>query len=190
MLRGRGVRRRPGAVALLLGCLTFGTAGAEPIQSVRCAGSLIEPGEIRLRVLHKCGSPDDRTAYKRETFIHEHFLVQRGRPNRHASYRIEYLDTLSLERARATLSQAVHDHEFLIGGNFDRTGLVVAEGMRIRRELWPGNRLLDLESIWQCRREEEEIEEWTYNLGPTQFLRVFVFRNGRLQQLQFPGYGW
>lgn len=34
------------------------------------------------------------------------------------------------------------------------------------------------------------IEEWSYNLGSSQLLRVFRFRNGRLQQIDTDGYGF
>jgi hypothetical protein len=34
------------------------------------------------------------------------------------------------------------------------------------------------------------IEEWTYNLGSSQLLRVMRFRNGRLQQIDTDGYGF
>ncbi|WP_051361943.1 DUF2845 domain-containing protein [Solimonas soli] len=34
------------------------------------------------------------------------------------------------------------------------------------------------------------IEEWTYNLGSSQLLRVLRFRNGRLQRIDVDGYGF
>lgn len=33
------------------------------------------------------------------------------------------------------------------------------------------------------------IEEWTYNLGPNRFIRIFRFKNGRLAQIETGGYG-
>lgn len=33
------------------------------------------------------------------------------------------------------------------------------------------------------------IEEWTYNLGPTQFIRILRFENGRLRDIETGDYG-
>lgn len=35
-----------------------------------------------------------------------------------------------------------------------------------------------------------QIEAWTYDLGPNQFIRVFEFSAGRLQSISFDGYGF
>jgi hypothetical protein len=33
------------------------------------------------------------------------------------------------------------------------------------------------------------VEDWTYNLGPNQFLRIFTFRNGKITDVRTDGYG-
>lgn len=38
--------------------------------------------------------------------------------------------------------------------------------------------------------EEVVIEEWTYNLGPTRFLRYLIFENGRLVDIKTGDYGF
>lgn len=35
-----------------------------------------------------------------------------------------------------------------------------------------------------------EIEEWTYNLGPTSFIRYLTFENGRLVSIETGDYGY
>jgi len=30
---------------------------------------------------------------------------------------------------------------------------------------------------------ERRIDEWTYNLGPTRFMRILTFNNGRLEEV-------
>lgn len=37
---------------------------------------------------------------------------------------------------------------------------------------------------------ENQIEIWTYNLGPTQFIRYLTFRNGKLIDIKTGGYGY
>jgi hypothetical protein len=38
--------------------------------------------------------------------------------------------------------------------------------------------------------EEVIIEEWTYNLGPTQFMRIVRIENGRVAEVKSLGYGY
>jgi hypothetical protein len=39
------------------------------------------------------------------------------------------------------------------------------------------------------RKVSVNIEEWTYNLGPNRFMRIFTFRNGRLVDIKTGDYG-
>ncbi len=34
------------------------------------------------------------------------------------------------------------------------------------------------------------VEEWTYNLGPNQFTRIIVFKNGRIEEIKTGSYGY
>ena len=34
------------------------------------------------------------------------------------------------------------------------------------------------------------VEEWTYNLGPTRFVRILTFRNSRLTDIRTGNYGY
>ena len=38
--------------------------------------------------------------------------------------------------------------------------------------------------------KENQIEVWTYNPGPTQFIRYLTFRNGKLVDIKTGGYGY
>jgi hypothetical protein len=38
--------------------------------------------------------------------------------------------------------------------------------------------------------EEVEVEEWLYNLGPYQFIRILRFENGRLAEIETGDYGY
>jgi hypothetical protein len=38
--------------------------------------------------------------------------------------------------------------------------------------------------------EEVVVEEWTYNLGPRQLMRVVVLENGYVEEIKFLGYGY
>ena len=178
-------------VALSLCLFAVGPTAAEPIQSVRCAGNLISPGELRLRVLHACGAPDDRVDYRQDTFVHESWWQTLDGRGRIATYSVLFEDPRLSLRARQVIGAGLHDHETMLRALYDVRGLYRGEGAAVRRHLGhsplPGPHA---QTVWICRHEEEEFEEWTYNRGPTQFLRVLTFRNGRLVRLEFPGYGW
>ncbi len=34
------------------------------------------------------------------------------------------------------------------------------------------------------------VEEWTYNLGPSQFIRIVVLKNGRIAEIKTGSYGY
>ncbi len=34
------------------------------------------------------------------------------------------------------------------------------------------------------------VEEWTYNLGPNQFIRIIVLKNGRIDEIKTGSYGY
>ena len=38
--------------------------------------------------------------------------------------------------------------------------------------------------------EEVVVEEWTYNLGPRQFMRVVRLENGYVEEIKYLGYGY
>jgi hypothetical protein len=40
-----------------------------------------------------------------------------------------------------------------------------------------------------ARKVSVTVEEWTYNFGPNQFLRIFTFRNGRVTDVRTGSYG-
>jgi hypothetical protein len=41
---------------------------------------------------------------------------------------------------------------------------------------------------WQ--RVYVTVDEWTYNLGPTQFTRIVVLKNGRISEIRLGQYGY
>ena len=43
---------------------------------------------------------------------------------------------------------------------------------------------------WGYVLETVEIEEWTYNLGPTSFMTYLTFENGRLTRIESGEYGY
>lgn len=43
---------------------------------------------------------------------------------------------------------------------------------------------------WGYILETVEIEEWTYNLGPTSFMLYLTFENGRLTRIESGEYGY
>ena len=63
------------------------------------------------------------------------------------------------------------------------------------RDLFPSNTVYRYREREKYREplfvdEEVLIEEWTYNLGPTRFIRYLIFENGRLIDIVAGDYGF
>ncbi len=43
---------------------------------------------------------------------------------------------------------------------------------------------------WYPNTETMVIEEWSYNFGPSRFIRILRFENGRLENIETSGYGF
>ncbi len=43
---------------------------------------------------------------------------------------------------------------------------------------------------WYPNTETVVIEEWSYNFGPSRFIRILRFENGRLEKIETSGYGF
>ncbi|MCC6301634.1 MAG: DUF2845 domain-containing protein [Gammaproteobacteria bacterium] len=157
----------------------------------RCGKVLVSEGDSKAEVLIKCGAPDWKTQWS-EDFVggpypflsseKERWLYNLG-PQR-------FMRILLFEDGRLS---AVNTGErgFSEGGDagacdldhFDpgisdflvqrRCGAPAFIDTRYKEFLLPFRG-------GPARLVRKRIEEWTYNLGPTQFLRILVFENGEL----------
>lgn len=109
------------ALNLITVLIAFGLA--DPAFAFRCGTQLVDEGDTKYEVLHKCGEPNHIESWEEER-IQRDFGVRREYDSRAGRY------------------------------NWYRAPFLVKEKVRI--------------------------EEWTYNPGPTEFIRYLRFENGIL----------
>jgi len=112
------------ALSLVTVLIAFGLT--DPSFAFRCGTELVDEGDTKYEVMHKCGEPDHIESWE-EDRIQRDFGLRREYDNRTGRY------------------------------NCYRAPFLVNEKVRI--------------------------EEWTYNPGPTEFIRYLRFENGILTNI-------
>lgn len=165
-------------------------------DSLKCGSRLASLGDTKAEVLLKCGAPvwqddwtqqidsiDDGLVRQRIDTQRERWIYDFG-PN-------SFMRFLLFENGRL-VEIATGDRGYgqghAGGGRCDagefRVGRTQYELLqRCGAPLFKDSRVEEqLLSLDKHRREKRvnRIDEWTYNLGPTQFLRILRFENGRL----------
>lgn len=170
--------------------------GVEASESMKCGNRLVSIGDNKAEVFIRCGAPVwqddwvDALVEHREGLGERYVTTERERwiYNFGAN---SFLRFLSFENGRLVeiaTGERGYDERMTQGGRCDSGRFRVG--------------LTQYELLQQCgapafkdgRREEREfalqqgikkrvlmrIDEWTYNLGPNQFLRIVTFENGKL----------
>lgn len=164
-------------------------------ESIRCDGSIIEAGDLQSKVLAKCGEPTDRVERKEYTVVHSRYITDSHGRYLLDRYVLDFTDPNLYKMEQDLLVRHVHDHSHFMGP-FDRDETRTSfrePGRSVRRVLMrslPGG-LSRYRVSWHCSvTREDQVSEWVYNLGPTRFIRVLTFRNGRLLRIEMMGYGY
>jgi hypothetical protein len=178
-------------VALVL--VTLLTAPAA--YAFRCGGALVDRGDGKAEVLIKCGNPDWKTQWS-EDFISDPGGASALRVSSEKErwvYNLgpkSFLRILLFENGRLT-EVATGERGFPKGGDPARCDLEhISPGasdfsvqMTCGAPLFIDTRYREIllaPKRGPARLVRKHVEEWTYNLGPTQFLRILVFENGDL----------
>jgi len=141
----------------LLAAVTVVSVAPASAFAMRCGTHLIERGDTRLELLARCGEPTDISRS-----VEEHTIAFRG-------------DNQAVARTVRAI----------------RLG---DERMRVRSR-WgePADRSVHSETRSAAYSDEEsvevarttvEVETWTYNFGPTRFMRRVSFENGRVVRVE------
>ena len=188
--------------------LCAGVARAD--GSLRCGGRLVSVGDARIDLLGRCGEPalrdrrlDERWEGvtdgtkgqgRRTTTVIEEWTYDFG------PFKLTRIATLK----NGTLAD-IRTGGYGYGGSAKPAAQECSE-----QSVSVGERTSDVlakcgEPAWKDTRQEEisqrlqtgqvqktliTIEEWTYDLGPTRFVRIFTFRNGTLSDIRTGGYGY
>lgn len=184
------------AAALAIAALLLTAPAA---YAFRCGGALVDRGDTKAEVLIKCGNPDWKTQWS-EDFISdpggasairvtgekERWIYNLG-PQR-------FMRILLFEDGRLR-EVATGERGFPDSGDPGRCDLAhLSPGtsdfsvqMSCGAPMFIDTRYREVllaERHGPARLVRKRIEEWTYNLGPTQFLRILVFENGDLVEVR------
>lgn len=179
-------------VAVLISMLAATAVSAE----MRCGNRLVSEGDYKAEVLAKCGTPDWRDSWT------EHLIDDYGSAlERRFSFQRDlwlydlgprtFIRLLTFENGRLV---AVETGGRGYVGREPRSGACdidhLPDGLttyevqrRCGRPFFVDARPVETFVALDGRRRrliETRVEEWSYNLGPRQFLRILIFENGRL----------
>jgi hypothetical protein len=192
-----GMKILPVALMVLTASVLLSTAA--PAYAFRCDGALVDEGDSKAEVLIKCGEPDWTTRWS-EDFVGDAGAI--------SSYRISsekerwlynlgprsFMRILLFENGRL-VDVTTGERGFPEGGDPAACDLEhVSPGttdfaiqMKCGAPLFIDTRYQEVllaSPHGPARLVNRRIEEWTYNLGPTRFLRILVFANGDLIEVR------
>ncbi len=184
-------------VVLLI--LTVLYSSSSVADSMRCGTRLVTTNDTKAEVLIRCGTPDWRDQWS-EKFIEDFAGLHERRISVERERWIynfgpqKFLRFLVFKNGRLmTISTGSHgyrkDSRLPVHCDTDilDTGLSQYEVLqRCGEPFFRDSRteeVFDSISRGSRRLVERRIDEWTYNLGPTRFMRILTFNNGRLEEI-------
>lgn len=167
-------------------------------DAMKCGNRLVTTGDSKAEVLIRCGTPDWRDqwsealiedyagAFERRISVERERWIYNFGPQK-------FLRFLVFENGKlieiSTGSHGYHKNARPpTACNMDglSTGLSQYEVLqRCGQPFFKDSRHEDVFSGGHQHRRlvEQHVEEWTYNLGPTRFMRILKFKNGRLEEI-------
>jgi len=171
----------------------------------RCEDKIISVGDMGGELLVKCGEPDWKQSHAEE------FIEAIDKDSKRKSLVTVDEWTYNLGPNRFTRIFKLRDGKVVdVRSGGYGTAKEQANRSQCRdRIISTGDSAADVimkcgEPVWKDKREEiirerlddntvrkvsVAVEEWTYNFGPDQFMRVFTFRNGKVTDIRTGGYG-
>ncbi|MCF6257570.1 MAG: DUF2845 domain-containing protein [Gammaproteobacteria bacterium] len=185
------------AVVLLILAVLYSTSSVA--DSMRCGNRLVTTNDSKAEVLIRCGTPDWRDQWS-EKFIEDFAGLHERRISMEREQWIynfgpqKFLRFLVFENGRLkTISTGSHGYrkDSRLSAHCDTyildTGLSQYEVLqRCGEPFFKDSRTEEVFSSisgGSRRLVERRIDEWTYNLGPTRFMRILTFNNGRLEEI-------
>ena len=179
-------------VILFLLCL--GLVATDSAYAFRCGGGLISTGDSKLILLKKCGEPSwvdrwaERTVDQPDTDF-EHSIT---RINERWIYNLgpnQFIRILTLRDGRVVHIET-GGRGFTVYPGMQRCDFnsfsLGSTSVEVRAKCGvPDSQEQRYETVTEKiaggrRQVSVNVDEWTFNLGPTQFMRILTFRNGVL----------
>lgn len=191
-------------VSITVLVLWLGMLWSQPAHALRCDGALVLIGDTKLEVLNKCGEPTwkDRWAEETTKLPDTDFEYRISRLNERWIYNLgptHFLQIVTFRDSRV-LSIETGGRGFVVPPGKQKCNLDIFSLGTSSAEI----ALQCGEPDWKERRFETvtgripggreavtvSIDEWTYDLGANQFIRILTFRNGNLIDVRTGGRGF
>ncbi len=169
-------------------------------DSFRCGTRIVSVGDAKAEVLLRCGAPDWRDDWseqlietltpateRRITIAREVWLYDLGPTafQRILTFENGRLNDIATgERGGVAVDASAGDCAFdTLAAALTQYEVLQRCGAPFFSDARHEETLLVLDE--QSRRViQKRVDEWTYNLGPNQFMRILIFENGRLTQVR------
>lgn len=191
----------------LLVLLAAGPSGEAESAAIDCPGGIVSSGDSRVDLLVKCGEPDAKESHdeeiidrlddgtRRKLFVTVEEWTYNFGP-------AQFMRIVTLKNGKVASIRA---------GNYGYGKETKPNPRECSEQIVSiGDSKSDVlakcgDPTWKDARQEEfkerldsglmrnvfvTIDEWTYNLGPNRFVRIFTFRNGKLVDIKPGGYGY
>ncbi len=188
----------------LLATLWLGMLWSQPVHALRCDGALVSVGETKLEVQKKCGKPtwQDRWVEETTKLPDTDFEYRISRLNERWIYNFgptQFLQIVTFRDSRVSNIETGGRGFLMPLGkhkcdlNVFSLGTSSAEiALQCGEPDWKERRFETVTGRVPGGREAVtvSIDEWTYDLGANQFIRILTFRNGDLIDIRTGGRGF
>jgi hypothetical protein len=182
----------------------FGSAHAATLD---CEGGIISAGDSRMDLLMKCGEPDGKESHdeelvdrpdlgtRRKLFIAvEEWTYNFGPAKFMRIVTLKNGTVSNIHSGKYGYSKDTKPEQRECGEQIvtigDSKSEVIAKCGEPAGKDFQQEELKKKLDSGQERSVFVTIEEWTYNLGPNRFVRILIFRNGKLTEIKTGGYGY
>lgn len=198
---------RSTGIFLLFLTLASAVPGAEVLAAtVSCGGGIISTGDRSIDVLAKCGAPDSKESHQEElgerlddntkqrVFVTVEEWTYNFGPTKFMRIVVLKNSVVSNIRLgnygydRQTEPAQEECSEQLVSVGYSKTDVLAKCGeptLKNSHVEETSEKLGNTE-----RKVFVNVEEWTYNLGPTRFVRILTFRNSTLTDIRTGNYGY
>lgn len=178
---------------------------SQSAHAFTCNGGVISPGNTKFEIISKCGEPAlkdsheeklterlDETTKIKTTVIVEEWTYNFGpqsflRILEFRNGKLAEIRTGGYGYPDAKERAAICDEQKIQRGDMKLDVLVQCGEPALKEER--KEEIIEETDQDTKRKVTVIIEEWTYNLGPNRFMRVFTFRNGRVIDIRTGNYG-
>lgn len=171
---------------------------SQSAMAFRCGGGLITKGDSKLTVLNKCGEPSWKDRWSEEIIEYPDTDIEHRtlRINERWIYNpgpTQFIRIITFKESQVISVETGSRGFTVIPGlqrcDFDVFSMGTTSAEVATKCGEPDLKARHLETVTQeipqgRQQTSVTIDEWTFNLGPTRFMRILIFRNGDLVEIR------